>query len=59
MVSVLRTATISILLGWLFGKALNSHISRVYEVNNECIFENMQPKEMKNGDIQCRLVEKF
>jgi hypothetical protein len=58
VVSVLRTATISILLGWLCGKALDLHISRIHEVNNVCIYENMEPRETKNG-IECRLVEKF
>lgn len=58
MVSVLRTATISILLGWVCGHALGLHISRIYEVKNECFYENMEPK--KFGDqIHCRVVEKL
>lgn len=59
MVLALRIVTISILLGYFAGKSFSSYIGRIHEVENECIFENMQPKEMKNGDIQCRLVEKF
>lgn len=58
MVSVLRTATISILLGFIAGKALGLHISRIYEVKNECFYENMEPR--KFGDqIHCRVVERL